>query len=267
MKEIIGPEHYSIQIADKVRELCSPFFKMTQANGFCYARVFDGGTMYCLNTHPDWYLYHLSHEYPLVPSILRMNVGGRYSFILLPEAVAPYCADLLIEIRERFGLDYPYLMIESYQDYCDLYIFSTYVKNAKIINFYLNHQSEIEKFKHYFKGYGKQLLIEAANHLVELPAKMHIHINTEEQKIYEKLIPKNYVIHYNKKDIVFTAKEAQCLKYLSLGYDLKGVAKMMNISSRTVEFHLNNIKAKTGVNAVSRLLVLLNSLDTQMRFW
>ncbi len=268
MKQIIAPDHYTVITASKVLELCDLFFKISNTNGFCYARIFDHGEMFCLNTHPDWYVYHLNNQYPLVPAHLKINTNCRYSFILLPENVPQYCVKILDEIRERFGLDYPYLIAERHQDYCDIYIFSTAVKNAEIINFYLNRQSEIEKFKHYFKGYGKTLIAEAANHLVTLPPKMRVHFPDEEEKIiHANLLPKNYVIHLNKKDIFFTVKEAECLKYLSMGYDLKGVGKMMNISSRTVEFHLNNIKVKTGVNTVSKLLVLLNSLDTQMRFW
>lgn len=268
MKQIVHFDHYTVLSAGKVRDICYPFFKVTPINGFCYARIFDQGMMYCLNTHAEWFIYHLEREYPLLPPVITLNANNRTSFILLPESTTELYTNILKEIKDNFGLDYPYYMVEHYQDYYDVYIFTTYVNHLEIINFYLNHQAEIEKFKHYFKGYGKNLITEATNHMINLTENMHVQFNTyKQQQKSENIIPKNYTIHYNKKDIFFTAKEAECLKYLNMGHDLKGVAKMMNISFRTVEFHLNNIKNKTGVHTVSRLLVLLNSLDTKMRFW
>lgn len=55
-----------------------------------------------------------------------------------------------------------------------------------------------------------------------------------------------------------TRREIECLYYLSLGKSSKQIASTLNISSRTVEFHLKNLRNKTGAK---NRLQLLNHLS------
>lgn len=52
----------------------------------------------------------------------------------------------------------------------------------------------------------------------------------------------------------FTIRESECLFYLCRGYTAKETSALLNISVRTVEFHLNNIKDKTGYRNQSSLI-------------
>jgi DNA-binding CsgD family transcriptional regulator len=68
-----------------------------------------------------------------------------------------------------------------------------------------------------------------------------------------KEMPLYYVI-YNKKTVIFTAKESQCLYYLLQGKSAKQTAALLSLSQRTVEFHLNNAKAKAACRTKLELL-------------
>ncbi len=59
-----------------------------------------------------------------------------------------------------------------------------------------------------------------------------------------------------------TEREAQCLYHLSEGKSAKETAKLINVSQRTVEFHLNNIKEKVGCRTKIELLakIKINSV-------
>lgn len=51
-----------------------------------------------------------------------------------------------------------------------------------------------------------------------------------------------------------TRRELQCLFYLAKGYSAKKIAKKFNISPRTVETHVNNLKDKFSVSSKSDLI-------------
>jgi len=66
----------------------------------------------------------------------------------------------------------------------------------------------------------------------------------------KKIIQKNY--HY--QNFYFTPREAQVISFLLKGYTDKGVARMLDISDKTVSWHKSNIKNKTGVYNSQQLL-------------
>lgn len=55
-----------------------------------------------------------------------------------------------------------------------------------------------------------------------------------------------------------TRRELECLYYLSIGKSAKQTAAALEISQRTVEFHLKNLRNKTGAR---NRLHLLNTLS------
>ena len=61
-----------------------------------------------------------------------------------------------------------------------------------------------------------------------------------------------------EKSLQITRRELECLYYLSIGKSAKQTAAALNISTRTVEFHLKNLRNKTGAR---NRLQLLSSLS------
>ncbi len=56
-----------------------------------------------------------------------------------------------------------------------------------------------------------------------------------------------------------TFREAQCAYYLYQGKTIRKVAAILNVSSRTVETHVNNLKIKIGCRKKSDLIEILYS--------
>lgn len=53
-----------------------------------------------------------------------------------------------------------------------------------------------------------------------------------------------------------TKRELNCLALIAKGYTMKGVALRLNISPRTVETHLRNLKEKFGFSSKNQLVSL-----------
>ncbi len=62
------------------------------------------------------------------------------------------------------------------------------------------------------------------------------------------------------KDVNFSTKQLECLNLLSKGYCMKEIARILALSHRTLETHLNRIKEKTGFNYKSQLIRLYQTL-------
>jgi DNA-binding NarL/FixJ family response regulator len=64
----------------------------------------------------------------------------------------------------------------------------------------------------------------------------------------------NLMSHPGKEDgTLLTFRERQVLQLLAEGKSMKEAAALLNVSSRTVEFHRNNIAQKTGLRTIAEL--------------
>lgn len=61
-----------------------------------------------------------------------------------------------------------------------------------------------------------------------------------------------------------TARQAQCAEYLLKGKTAKEIALILNLSRRTVEYYIENIKSKFDCRSRAELILTLSKLlDTQ----
>jgi len=85
-------------------------------------------------------------------------------------------------------------------------------------------------------------------HLNEIPqptlANIHTLINIPNIKISDESFDELKYQFQEDQTISLSSRQKQCLKYLTQGRSAKMIAKKMNISSRTVETHIETIKAK-----------------------
>lgn len=136
--------------------------------------------------------------------------------------------------------------------------------NSKILNFYLNDINYLEKFKHYFKEHASGLLKADAKNRINLPLSMHppyqglsgpeINVNIVNNDSYKF---SHYVLNYKEKNIKFTKREIDCIRYLALGHTSKVIAKQLNLSSRTIESYLVKIKLKLECSQKFEILDIL----------
>ena len=67
----------------------------------------------------------------------------------------------------------------------------------------------------------------------------------------------SYKLGSNYGNIYFTKREAQCMVFVLKGKTINGVARALNLSPRTVEYYLKNMKIKLGCRTKSELIELV----------
>lgn len=84
--------------------------------------------------------------------------------------------------------------------------------------------------------------------------------NTQVGQSYNLLqalqISQEHMVYFHPFLAKLTIREKECLNYVLKGHSAKIIARHLNISYRTVEIHLQNIKEKLGVHSKQALLEL-----------
>ena len=143
---------------------------------------------------------------------------------------------------------HPFSIFYKHKDYIESFGVSCNRPDIDAPNLYFNMIEDLEKFAGYFK--------EKANDVIKQAERNLLHIVQTDYTIHPlnfKMYSPNIQIT-PKENYHITPKEKVCLKLLSWGQTYKEIGKTLDISPRTVEFHINNIKEKTSKQFRSQLV-------------
>jgi len=151
------------------------------------------------------------------------------------------------------------------------FYFASTKENQKIIESYLNNMNLFDRFSLYFKNKISDIMSEAdmknASSLTVSPKSFILNNTGEDAKKFSlqdqrikdfiELTPLHkFYLNIKGQEVSLSGQEFKCLALLSRGKSAKEVGSILNISSRTVEGYLENIKNKTKVCSRSRLIDL-----------
>ena len=74
------------------------------------------------------------------------------------------------------------------------------------------------------------------------------------RKSRQKITHKRYYVDSPLGEVYFTRREAHCIFYILHGYTIARTALQLELSSRTVEFYLKNIKTKFNIATKAELI-------------
>ncbi len=244
-----------------VHSLCKPILEPMGITYFNFLRMFDNGSCYIVSSNSNIIHYLFDTNCPLAAPVDSKFLKNKFSYLVLP--VGPY-QKALHDLKANFNFDYAINLVERYPEYFDLYCFGSNTTNSKILNFYLNDINYLEKFKHYFRENAAELLKTGAKNRINLPLSMlppyqglsesEINVNMTNNDSYKL---NHNVLNYKERNVKFTKREIDCLRYLALGNTTKTIAKHLNISSRTIETYLVKIKLKLECSRKSEILDIL----------
>ncbi len=135
--------------------------------------------------------------------------------------------------------------------------FGTNRENVKVLNYYLNNLISFNHFIYYFKDKMSQFLKIEKNKCITLNFNP-LQPNKTNEYIIDDFFNKTKISKFNLngefKGISLSKRQAECLYYLIHGQTAKETAKTLNLSHRTVEKILLDIKNKTGISTKSMLV-------------
>ena len=160
---------------------------------------------------------------------------------------------IYLQGRDFFNIDNGISFVIKRNDITYLYIFAANQAQHAINNFYLGNIDLLQRFIHYFTDKGQSLIKESEKNRIYLPTPQLVNPDRVNNIIVSENIRKEfldstpvsrYFLLTESDDLYLTTKQAECASLLSKGLTSKQIAKVMNISFRTVERNVLDIRQK-----------------------
>ncbi len=167
---------------------------------------------------------------------------------------------LIKDGRENFNYDNAIILNYKYDEYIDSISLRGFPGDDGANHRYFSNLEYIENFINYFivvfakafSSYYKRKLI--------IPEESINLISNYNKNLYcnsinlDNFINSEECIFIDNYGLCFSKRESQCIAYLILGYSIKEISDALNISSRTCEIFLLNIRKKLNCNIKSKMI-------------
>lgn len=251
--------HNQFSLAEKTAEIVEnivePLFKCFQMNHFSYVKFFADGKVLRLSTSNSWTQKYMelglfnevNYNHPQIQNIV-MNGDQSFLKVGMPRGKfnqALYEHDiwnsLTIAKRET----------NAVETWC----FGTKRDNEKMLDFYLNNMRILNHFILYFMEKTHDIITSCRTEDLIVTQGLRAESSQSENESVRQFLAQTSIKRFWIGDQEYLSRrEVECLQYLLRGQSLKSIAQLLNISIRTVETHINNIKRKLGCNYKSELL-------------
>lgn len=237
--------------SENVRSICKPLLQI-DIDFFHYCEIKNDGSRISLTTHPLWgeifykncLFYSASfHQHPS----LYEN-----SFVIWNYARE---SDKFIECRRSFGFKNGITLIRKHKNNCEFYHFSSSKIEEFQNNFFIEIYDLLDRFTYYFKEKASVLINESNNNRLYIPF-----IENKNQPFINNAKRNNFINnikckkYYLAPDFYFSRREIDLINYIALGKSAEETALILNISTKTVQRHIANIKNKINCSKNTEIL-------------
>lgn len=254
----------SLGYSQDIKEICQPLFKDTNIDYFCYMKSTKDGRMIHLTNREDWLEYYLDSKFYEISNFRKSPEAYLGDYVLCSTMQGP-AFQIAQNATNYFNIRNTITLISKQEKECEFYQFASSKSDEKIISFFINNIDLLKLFTFYFKDKAKHLLknlhkknifipsnsllFKSDNDESLLPKEKIIQIKGE---IYEKI--NRFYIRDKNSDAVLTKREVECIKFISLGKTAEEISIIFEISKRTVEKHIENIKIKLNLTKIQAVL-------------
>lgn len=242
---------------DKVRSLTKDFCKPLGITTFAFVRIYHDGRIGWVTSNADQDRFLVEsrsiEEDPLVNTEKGLKEGPHLWF---NDRQFPGSEAFYRERARLFSMDHGMVLVKHSKNYLETCCYSGLRSKGPLYNLFLN---EIGIFNAFMEHFKKQLTCPLLQ-IIEEGLKLE-DFKKDYGKPPEELKRAQLLEKCGLKNILkVTKREKECLLALRSGYTYKEIGDFLEISERTVEHYLNNIKDKLGLEKRSELFSLAEQL-------
>lgn len=244
---------YSLTSANEVEQICC-VLKKIGITYFNYIKIYNhDGSRELLTNNADWIEHFYKQAYynnAATMDIEHLLPKGYFLWSELNETDAIYS-----DGKEYFNIDNGISFVVKRKDVTYLYVFASTRDNYKINNFYVRNIDLLKRFINYFNDRAYELKKKAAANRIYLPSSrliqpdkinnLNLTENIRDDFLDETKVDRYYLLNISD-EVYLTEKQKECAKYLVKGLSAKSIGNYLNISNRTVESYLLDIKEKVS---------------------
>lgn len=269
MNRILTTNSVSLASVPALQEICRPLERFGITN-FIYAKNYRNGQLVHLSNRGDW----LEHFYDkgLYKTGTFQQQNGIYDegFLLWNTLSGQY---VVKEAEQFFDMKYGIVLIErNCYDHYEFYAFAGSHKTPNLYNLYVNDLDILRRFILYFRDKGDSILQQADKKRICLPIaelesaqskpvlsdievnnNMIKSIKTMKADFVKETRIQKYHFQAKNLDVYITGRELEIIWCLLNSICLSDISLRLNISKRTVEKHLENLKRKCHCETIQCL--------------
>lgn len=251
-------QYYCSQVT-QFKKICAPL-ELISIPHFGYLRIFNNGNYLHVSTH-DNFVKNMYISIPNIGKYFSKQVDITYKnpcrefFVDNDITLFKKKEDPIVKLVFDLNIWHFYHFWNINNRILNIYYFAMRREDIYAHDFFIENRLLLRKFIKYFNYKTEFHLISSSDQtkLGHFDNSFEFHGKSDDQLIESKIQLFLQAIRTDKKliqgrygKVKLTKREIQCLDYLAIGYGMKGLANILDISPRTVESHINNAKLKTG---------------------
>lgn len=266
---ILTDKHPLVVLSKEFAELCKPL-EMFHIHHFTYQKQFNDGTRINLSNKPQWIedYYNLK----LYESSLFEKKPSQYNagFNIW---MGDYDLPVYDHGKQYYNTSHCISIAEPHHDGCEHYLFSTSPDKPEAIQYLSNNMDILYHFIMYLKDRGLDVIKKAQKNKIQvqksfisapqniiMPNDLGAGLDKYKKQFFQKTPIRRYIYEVgDDQGIKLTQRELSCVMYLLQNKTAQETAELMNLSRRTVESYLDNIKIKLNCDTKADLLAKLKS--------
>lgn len=266
---------YNASINVELFKICDPLFSNFGITDFGYIRYYFDGSSFMLETNHDWMVScysQISAEDTNNPFSELQNLKSAplndiyvYPYIGEPKT---FIHSFLLQSNMWNGIS----VYKRHRDFGEAFHFQSSIENVMLPTYLLNNLELIKRFILYFTEKSRPLLISKAIPRITLysPEDMSdlLRPNASDNGKIQSFLDTTQLkkIWIPTSNLSLSMREINCLYHLSCGKTTKEIARILNISPRTVESYENSAKQKFEVTSKTELIkifedIILNNIS------
>lgn len=239
--------HILFQHANTVIEACSPLGHLG-IDGFIFMRRFPDGTFIDLSNQLKW-----SENFLTRYLNGKVNVKNAQDHMLIQPGVSLWSQNpensIWEEGRAMWGFHSGISIAREGPNWTDIFCFYSRLKPLDMDVEFLKNFYLLEKFNLLFVERFHDFIRQGENHRLVTPDIYLFPENSSQNQ-------KRFLDSINGRKASLSARERECIFYTAKGNTAAQVGKIMHLSRRTVETHLQSAKEKLFVSKTSDLIKL-----------
>jgi DNA-binding CsgD family transcriptional regulator len=268
---IIDDNHPLLTLSAKIVDICKPLEEFG-IHHFTYLKQLSNGQRISLSNKPQW----IADYYNL--SLYQTSLFEK-PFEGVTSTFNAWFGDFDLDVywhgKEHYNTMHSISIVEYKRDSCESFLFSTTPDNQQAIYYLSNNREILFHFIMYFKDSAKDILKEASKNSITIPGSewrvpeeytkwfqnpaWEAALDERKENFFLKTPIRRVTLETPLGPVVLTQREVMCIYHLLNYKSVSEAAKLMNLSQRTVESYLENIKNKLSCTTKADLLQILQN--------
>ncbi len=274
MRRFLNPSNrlaleFNESVKNIIEKMCEPLFNNFSLTVFGYSHFLNNGTYLDLCTHAQWQQHYIEQfaSSSFITTYIKQVYERDTQYVLWNNSLdvpreEKYAR--FIEDSCNHNIWHGFTIYKKHETSVEAWHFATVKENYEIVNFYINRLDLLHHFILYFKDKAGKL-IDTTDPDKLIVSEDRSSLNGSDKKPWVEKQIENFMhqttvqrfsLNTNRGVIIISKREAECMFHLSANKTVKEIARSMELSPRTVESYLDNVKKKSNCTNKSELVSL-----------